>query len=75
MVLQFLSKDRDSQVTGLHSLHHAELQYFHNLFHGCAGLQGVLDMPSGAGRVHVGERGVESNAEQFDFLGGQNTKC
>ena len=46
-----------------------DLEYFHDLFHRRAELQGRLDVPACSGRVHVRDRRIDGDAQQLRQLG------
>ena len=64
----FLGQDRYRHVDRLLSEGRGDLQRLHDLFHGRTQGQGALDMAPRAGRVHVRDRSVQCDAEQFDEL-------
>jgi len=53
----------------LRTLHDAEFQHLHDLFHRCPCLD---DVPARAGRVHVRVRCIERDAQELELLGGHD---
>ena len=72
VALQFLRKDRHAKAASLHSLHHTELQNFHNLCNCRASPERVLNVTARAGAINVRISGVERDEQQFQFLWGKN---
>src|SRR5271165_5606974 len=65
---ELFSQNRHAEITSLHALNDAELQNLHDFLHGSPCLQGISDVTASTWRVHVGERCIERNAQELDFL-------
>jgi len=65
---ELFSQNWHPKVASLHALDDAELQHLHDFLHGGPCLQGIFDVTASAGCVHVGERCIERNAQELDFL-------
>src|SRR5271154_3732535 len=66
---ELFSQNWYPKVASLHALDDAELQHLHDFLHGGARLQRIFDVTPSTWRVHVGERCIERNAQELDFLG------
>lgn len=66
---QFIGKNWDAEISRLHTLGNTDFEYFHDFLHRRAELQGRLDVPACAGRVHMGDRRIDGDAQELRQLG------
>ncbi len=59
----------NAKIAGLDSLGGTDLEDFHDLFHRHAQLQRRLDVPACSGRIHVIDRRIDGDAQEFRQLG------
>jgi hypothetical protein len=68
-----LRQDRNAFGASFNPHRSANLQHRHNLFRRCPRFQRALNVPSHTGRVHVGTRRVEGDADQLHKFRGEYT--
>jgi hypothetical protein len=71
---QLLFEDRVAKIAGLDALRDAYLEDLENLLDRRPPFQRILDVPPGPRRVHVGERGVERDAQKLHLVAGQTAR-